>query len=100
MKFDITAPCVAARPFAGYREGDAISPTSYWRLRRWARRGWVKNAPAGAIIEPDATVKEEDSLPAVTATGGGWYTVTDGDETLRFQGRSALEEAGYEAPDG
>lgn len=99
MRINIKEPCVAAKPFAGYREGDRISPTSYWRLRKWARKGWVKNCTAEAPDE-QSSKDSGDTPPVVKAYGGGWYTVEVDGEITRYQGKTALEEAGYEAPDG
>lgn len=116
MVFDIKAPCVAAQPFACYQTGDKIDKTSYSKLRRWAKRGWIVNEsqvePKQAQESSDEAEPEEKAVeeeeeaegagviePIVESIGGGWYSVTIGQEVRRYQGRAQLEEAGFIAPD-
>lgn len=119
-KFNPKQPMVADRAFMCYSAGDLIKPTTFSRLRKWFRHGWVRLAKPADLKRleqgPDKVAPEPDQVPipdehAPDVDGSepvplkvieghrGWFTVEMSDGSLIKVRRRDVEEMDLDIPE-
>jgi hypothetical protein len=107
-RFSLGASYVWVKPRVGegVQRGDAVRGVSRWRLRRLNAQGRI--GPVGhqwteaQLQRLDAKMKPSETPRGVTvtATGRGWFTVSDGETEKRVRGEEAAEAAAAEMRNG